>query len=445
LQRLLLILAFAVSFAIGAMPQAVGLPGLDTAHAQNQQQRNRPQQRANIFDMIFGGALRRQFPRPRFPVLPDPRARRVIVAPPPGDVLAAPQAPPREEVQKSEAAAKVLVVGDFMADGVHLGLSQNYAENPNVVIVNASSGLSGIVRSDVVDWPARVPELIAEHRPVAVVVSVGMNDRQQMRLETGRVDKLTPEWRTQYEARVEAVVKTVRERGLPLFWIGLPPVNSGAMNKDYLVFNEIFRSRTEAAEGKFIDIWDGFTNAEGAFVSAGPDVNGQIVRLRNSDGINMTRAGKLKMGFYAERELRKLPGLANDGAIAALPGLDGQSRPYEPEYDPAKTGRTIVVSLDGPLIDGGDVLDGAPDGDAATVESDSGATSHELVVNGVALRPHKGRIDYEWGAPLGEEPRPVASTAAPTGPSSTPPADASAGPGITPVEAPPARPVSPGG
>ena len=199
----------------------------------------------------------------------------------------------------------------------------------------------------------------------------------------------------------------MRDRGLPLFWVGLPPVNSGAMNKDYLVLNEIFRTKTEAAEGKFIDIWDGFTNAEGAFVSAGPDVNGQIVRLRNSDGINMTRAGKLKMGFYAERELRKLPGLANDAAVAALPGLDGQMRPYEPEYDPARTGRTIVVSLDGPLIDGGDMLDGGDvlagadmlEGgevvEARPTASPSSATSYELVVNGVALRPHKGRLDYE--------------------------------------------------
>ncbi len=157
---------------------------------------------------------------------------------------------------------------------------------------------------------------------------------------------------------MDAAVKAVRSRNVPLIWLGLPPVKSGAMNTDYLVFNEVYRTKVEAGGGRFVDVWDGFTNAEGQFVSAGPDINGQIVRLRNSDGINMTRSGMSKLAFYAERELRRTLGLSAESEIASL-SPDGSLAIPEPQYDPAATGRTIVIGLDSPQADGGDELEGA--------------------------------------------------------------------------------------
>lgn len=387
--RPLLLIALALAFALGDVASPV------TGGQAVAQQQNPSQKRMNLLDLIFGGALR---PPMRRSQPADPPARRVIVAPP-SDGTVTVARPPREAkvaVEKSENAARVLVVGDFMASGVQAGLDQAYADNPDVVFVDAASGLSGMVRDDVVDWPARLPALIDEHRPVAIIVLVGMNDRQQMRVTGGHVQKLSDEWRREYEARVEALARTAGERSLPLFWVGLPPVKSGAMNRDYLVFNEVYRAKVAAVDGKFIDIWDAFTGADGAFVSAGPDVNGQIVRLRNSDGINMTAAGKEKMAFYVERELRKVVSLG-ERFRAVTPGLDGPTGPLEPEYDPARTGRTMVVSLDGPSLDGGAVLEG---GDEAAAGGDWPAgTGYDLVVRGLAPAPHKGRVDYVWGAP----------------------------------------------
>ncbi|MEZ5871086.1 MAG: DUF459 domain-containing protein [Nitratireductor sp.] len=400
------ILVIMIAFAI----LAAGLPAtgpislVRQAHAQQKNDAKRP----NLFDLLFGGALRKQRERVQQLQQKQNKARRVIVKPgQQNSSVVTTQAPVKEVVEKVENAVRILVIGDFMADGLADGLQQAYAENPNVVLVNAATGLSGLVRDDVVDWTVRTGELAEEHKPVAVVFLAGMNDRQQMRTSSGRFAKLSDEWKAEYEIRVEKIAKAVRDRNLPLFWIGLPPVNSGAMNSDYLVFNEIYRGKAEAVGGKFIDVWDGFTNAEGKFVNAGPDVNGQIVRLRNSDGINMTRAGKAKLAFYAEKELRRVPGLANDATLTASPDLGGPVVPLEPEYDPAATGRTIVVSLDNPVVDGDEKLDGGDDFLASRDEKGKG-TSYALVVNGAALKPHKGRVDFGWGVP---EPEMVADDA----------------------------------
>ncbi len=46
----------------------------------------------------------------------------------------------------------------------------------------------------------------------------------------------------------------------------------------------------------------------GKFVISGSDINGQQVRLRGSDGINFTKAGKRKLAFYVEKEIRRVLG-----------------------------------------------------------------------------------------------------------------------------------------
>lgn len=388
-------------FALLGLLAGFGAPvltGFAVPFAQAQQKQKPVEQvkrRPNLLELLFGGGLRKQRLQQQ---LKPPKARRVIVSPNrKGSSVTSIGPTQKIVVVKSEAAAKILVVGDFMADGLHWGLEQAYASNPDAVLVNKSSGLSGVVRNDIIDWPLELARLIDEIKPVAVVMLSGMNDRQQMKLATGRVAKLSEPWRAEYEARVDGSVKAVRGRGLPLIWVGLPPVKSGAMNPDYLVFNEIYRNKVEAAGGKFVDVWDGFTNAEGQFVSAGPDINGQIVRLRNADGINMTRSGMAKLAFYAEKEIKKATGLGAEVAIAALAGPEGPAAILAPEYDPAASGRTVVIALDSAQADGGDVLEGAEG--FLTDKAASKSTSFSLVAKGVGYQPRQGRIDAGWGSP----------------------------------------------
>lgn len=398
--RRLIGLACAIFLFSSLLPETSFIAGPVSAEAQQFGQR---QGRPNLLELLFGGALRQQRlrnqPQQRNP---DPNARRIILQrKPAGNQVRRQQdrqPAPKAVVQKAEDAKTILVIGDFMADGLHWGLQQAYSESPNVVFVDKSRGLSGLVRDDVIDWPAVTPDLIEEVDPIAVLVAVGMNDRQLMRTSAGRLDKLSEPWKAEYVARVERLAKAVRDKQLPLIWMGLPPVARGNMNSDYLVFNEIYRTQVEAAGGSFFDVWDGFTNAEGAFISAGPDINGQIVRLRNSDGINMTRAGKRKLAFYVEKGLRQATGITSGPVFADLPGTEGTAILASPEYDPASSGKTVVIALDSPQADGGGELEGAAG--YLKVDDDEKSTSFDLVAKGTGFQPHEGRIDQDWGLPV---------------------------------------------
>jgi len=365
----------------------------NAAHAQSRD----GQKRVNLFELLFGGALKRgrENIRKLQRQQKENQARRVIVAPDANTSFAGGQTAAKTVLTKDEDALKVLVVGDFMANGLFWGLEQAFAENPGVEVVDASSGLSGFTREDVVNWPDRLSKLLLEQKPVAVVIQIGMNDRQNMRVGQQRFEKLGDEWKEAYLARALGAARAVQAASAALIWVGLPPAKSPQMNTDLVAFNEIFRNVSGLAGGQYVDIWDGFTGADGEFISAGPDIDGQIVRLRNSDGINMTKPGKRKMAFYAERELRKVRGLGFDERPGAGFGLDIAAPVTPPDYDPASSGRTIAMSLDNPAFDGFEVLEG----EGVFLDSGAaGSTSRELVQSGLVGNPPSGRIDASWGA-----------------------------------------------
>ncbi len=300
-------------------------------------------------------------------------------------------------VEKAEDASKVLVIGDFMASQLSDGLVRQFASNPGIVIVDGAVSLSGMVRDDVRDWPGTISAMIDEEKPVAVIALVGMNDRQLISTAEGRVDKLTDGWNSIYEARTDSLAKTIREKRVPLIWVGLPPVDKTSMNADYLQFNEMYRKAVEAYGGLYVDVWDGYVDTEGRYMRSGPDVNGQIVALRRADGINMTDSGEDKLAFYAEKAVKKMTGFSRDSLVASLGSVSDLSGSNEPQYDPVGTGRTINIALGGPAIDGGNVLEGA---EGFLVESDAkSSVSYDLVAKGLASQPRSGRVDAGWGLP----------------------------------------------
>lgn len=322
---------------------------------------------------------------------------------------ARPKPPPEPEVpivEKSQTAKTVLVVGDFMGSGLAEGLEVVFAENPEIKVVDKTKGSSGFARSDVYDWPTEVEKLIDEEKPVAVVAMLGSNDRQQMRVGTTREAPLSESWTREYQARALAFAAAVSERKVPLVWVGQPSFQSKKMLSDMLALNDIYRQAAEAADASFVDIWDGFVDENGAYVGSGPDINGQPVRLRSADGINLSKAGKRKVAFYTEKPLNKILGLGAGGTapgISALPDAGpGSAVPVD---------RTPPIALDDPQLDGGSELLGQNIGS----KGDARNASERLVIEGLAPAPTPGRAD-DFGEPTTP---PVATAVPPAAPTET--------------------------
>ncbi|MEI2301326.1 SGNH/GDSL hydrolase family protein [Ensifer sp. MJa1] len=357
-------------------------------------------QRRTLFQVLFGG-LARERPvyedRSYFPEQPRPKRQRQQQQRQKGQggqqktkpKLADTPAPVPQVVEKAPDAKKVLVVGDFMAGSVGDGLKTAFEMTPGITVETRANGSSGLVREDYFNWPGTLPGYVAEVKPSVIIVSLGANDRQMMQIGDVKEKFRTDLWTEEYRKRVNALAALARKEKLPVLWVGMPPFQSAAMTADMVTFNGIYREEIEKVGGQFVDIWDGFVDEGGKFVLTGSDINGQQVRLRGADGINLTKAGKRKLAFYVEKDIRRLLG---DAAATDkdIPGADGLkdlvvTAPLANE-DIVKT---QPIGLTDPELDGaGSLL-----GNAAPAKGTGKSPRDLLVDKGDIATAPAGRVD----------------------------------------------------
>lgn len=284
------------------------------------------------------------------------------------------------------------MVGDFLASELAAGLTDAYAKAPGVVVIDKANGSSGFVRNDFYDWDASIGPLLDTMKPSVVVMMIGSNDRQQITVDGKGEAVRSDEWVEEYTKRVEAFVKILDDRHIPLVWVGVPAFRSASMSSDMLALNDIFQNSVDEGKGTFVDIWDGFVDNNGAFTLTGPDVNGQPTRLRLDDGINFSRAGKAKVAFYVEKDLNHLLGDAVSPDLESLPS--GVSKPGTAPAGEGPVERTPPIPLKNQGMDDGSTLDGA-----IVTSAPGGETPMErLTAEGIASAPPSGRAD-NFGGP----------------------------------------------
>ncbi len=345
--RGLALAAAALSLCLGSM--------LPAHYAEAQELRY---QRRSILDFFLGRRYIDENPQPE--MRDQPRRQQQPRRRPPAQkavtpMRTAPVPPSQPVVQKLDNAQKILVVGDFLAGGLGDGLTAAFETSPGVVVEARSNVSSGLVRDDYYNWPGELPKMIDELKPAMVVVMIGANDRQQMVTDAGKEKFRTDGWFSEYQRRVLAFGKEVTSRKIPLLWVGLPAFESDSMTADAVQMNQLYRNQLESIGGEFVDIWDGFVDENGTFIVTGSDVNGQQVRLRTTDGINLTQAGRRKLAFYVEKPARRLLGTqASPDLVRLDPGnLPALTLPNNPVE------HTQPISLSDPNLDGGAELLGA--------------------------------------------------------------------------------------
>jgi uncharacterized protein len=330
----------------------------------------------------------------------------------------------------------VKVIGDTFAEMLADGLVQQFADRPDIGISTLTKASSGLVRSDFFDWGKAVTDLAAGSEKVdAVVIMLGSNDRQQIREGEAAYDLRSQEWRAAYMQRIDAVLAPLKAKGMKVFWIGLPPMKNERMTADIVWFNEIFRDRAEQAGATYVDIWDGFVDADGAYSSAGPDLNGRVTKLRSGDGVHFTKSGSQLAAHYVERDLRRVLGQApvasTPSATVPLSGFDsGRSavsgtsvsalgpltplteeedgeeaaQPEKPEFGPVLPLEQAETSPGGVLLGAGrsQAVGSAPlVGPPLPVSPDP--TVPKVFVRGEALPAKEGRADdFRWPKPTDE-------------------------------------------
>jgi uncharacterized protein len=105
----------------------------------------------------------------------------------------APQQAPRQDFSRAPGPAKrdtvpernVLVLGDAMADWLGYGLEDAYSEQPDMGVIRKHKTISGLIkyqpRGEPADWAAAAKGILANEKPDAIVVMLGIHDRVAIR------------------------------------------------------------------------------------------------------------------------------------------------------------------------------------------------------------------------------------------------------------------------
>ncbi|MDP4023483.1 DUF459 domain-containing protein [Methylobacterium sp. NEAU 140] len=255
---------------------------------------------------------------------------------------------PKPAIAKTEPNVRIAVFGDSLADHLARGLDDVFEDNADVDVADRAKGDSGLVRKDVVDWPKAAEDYLqANPKTRFALVMVGANDRQPIREGDQTFDPLTDRWRELYRGRVEALVKVFADRKVPLIWVGLPPMQSEALSRDLAAINDIAREAVTKAGATYVDIWPGFVDDRDRYAASGPDPEGQIAKLRTTDGVHFTKAGNRKLAHFADIELKRLMGIAapavtEQPATATAPTAPAGTAPSLDGAAPAATDTATI-------------------------------------------------------------------------------------------------------
>lgn len=335
-----------------------------------------------------------------------------------------PRPPPavvqREHVVKPKVATATLVgvFGDALAELVAQGLETSYEEDREMAVLRKTRGDSGLVRSDVMDWPKAVQDFLqANPKTAYAIVLLGANDSQPIKEGEQSHEPLSDRWRELYRDRVDAVLKAFSEKGVAVVWVGAPPVRNERLSTEISALNEIYRDRVQRAGGVYVDIWPGFVNDQNRYTPIGPDVEGQSARLRTADGVSFTKAGARKAAHFASVEVKRLmeakrgvPAPAADPAIAKS-GPDAPAAPEATDADkqlaslpaPAEPLAPLVLPqrpLAGPVVPltrtdvspGAALATGRP-----KLDGDPAQSVERALRSGIVAPPPPGRADdYKW-------------------------------------------------
>jgi hypothetical protein len=263
---------------------------------------------------------------------------------------------------------RILVIGDSLGDGLWQGLYRAFEEDKTLEFINRSKASGGLVRSDSNNWDGQLTDILKSDTYQIAVIMFGANDDQAIKSGKDWLKVGSEPWRQAYGERVEAIIKKLRAANIAVYWVGLPVMRSPDQSADAEMMNEVFREKAFINSAKYIDTWNGFTDESGRFSAYGPDMSGQVKRLRADDGVHFTMRGSLKLAHFVEKEMRRdlslsklernIPLAGSEEEQAKMMGREvAPAKPAQAEQSAESTTDTAAPAADQP--------------DAATAPSDA--------------------------------------------------------------------------
>jgi len=217
--------------------------------------------------------------------------------------VAGAQAAPGKALVANARSLDIAVVGDSLANDLGRGMEDLFRDRPKIKIIKQTQHATGLTRSDHFNWHAKLRGFVRKTDADAIVVLIGGNDGQAIRVKGRSLERFSKPWLAEYERRVARFMKILRRAKTKVYWVGLPVVRSDSMSRHFRTINRIFRRQAARHRIKYVSIWKDFAGSGGAYTSFGRSIRGVKRQLRKNDGMHFTEDGTLRLAARVARAI----------------------------------------------------------------------------------------------------------------------------------------------
>jgi hypothetical protein len=201
-----------------------------------------------------------------------------------------------------DAAGKIKIAfaGDSIVDNYWSGIERIVDANPclksAIVLGRFARNGTGLTRGDRLYWPREIRKIDETFKPTLSVVSIGLNDQQNIVDGTGaRTPWGAPDWTDKYRHVLDEFLKAAVSTRAIVLLVGMPAMRDAVDNTDILGKNLMFAEAIEALADPnvhYVAPWRLHESGPETFSSYGPDKSGRLVQIRTADGQHFTVAGE---------------------------------------------------------------------------------------------------------------------------------------------------------
>ena len=191
---------------------------------------------------------------------------------------------------------RVSIYGDSLASGFG-GLLKSILDRQGVTTFLATHGSSGLSQPGFFDWPNHLNVWVPQEDADVVVIGLGANDGQDVKVDGVSYSPQDPEWSVEYERRVTELVTLVTSQGRSLVWVGTPDGKGKAFRANLAILrtatkNAIDAVRASGADAVYLDVWDLFLGLDGNYSQFVIDPSdGERKKSRDGDGFHLSLVG----------------------------------------------------------------------------------------------------------------------------------------------------------
>lgn len=200
----------------------------------------------------------------------------------------------------------VLLVGDSMGNNLGSGLAYQLERTKGIDFLKRSKGSTGLSNSWFYDWPAELKPMLSRYKPNLVIMMLGANDRQNMKVGGSTVSFGTKKWEAAYRAQVDRITTMVTAAGSYLLWVGLPVMEPKSYGEGMAQLDAIYADQAPRTSGvTYLHIWDYLADNNGQFRSK-VRINSTFTKIRGGDGIHFSSSGMRVLGSYVMMQIRDI-------------------------------------------------------------------------------------------------------------------------------------------